>query len=361
MRRIISVVGARPQFVKAAVVAHAFAAKADVDHYIVHTGQHFDGNMSDVFFAELQIPAPRYRLAVHGLSHGAMTGRMLEQIESIFLTERPEAVVVYGDTNSTLAGALAAVKLHIPVAHVEAGLRSANRAMPEEINRIATDHVSDVLFTPNETALRQLLLEGLSESSIENVGDVMFDACLRYGASAEKKFDPKDYGLECSGFTLATIHRAENTDDRTRLAGIFEGLRRSGRPVLLPLHPRTRDKLTDYQLAVPSNVTILDPVGFMTMLQLERYASCIATDSGGVQKEAFFMRKPCVTMRDETEWTELVESGWNTLVGADPDRISSAIREARGPTVWPNFYGDGHASEKVVERVLSLCAERGQD
>lgn len=290
-----------------------------------------------------------------------MTGRMLEQIEEIFLNDRPDAVVVYGDTNSTLAGALAAVKLHIPVAHVRSGLRSGNRAMPEEINRIVTDHVSDVLFAPNETAVRQLLSEGLSKAYIENVGDVMFDACLRYGAATDvDKFNLRDYGLESLGFTLATIHRAENTDDRTRLAGIFEGLRRSRGPVLLPLHPRTRDKIAAYQLAVPSNVIILDPVGFVTMLQLERYASCVATDSGGVQKEAFFMRKPCVTMRNETEWTELVESGWNMLVGSDPERISSAILNAKAPAIWPKFYGDGRASEKVATRVLALSAERGR-
>jgi UDP-GlcNAc3NAcA epimerase len=357
MKKIYSIVGARPQFVKAAVVAHAFALQSAVEHHLIHTGQHFDENMSDIFFTELEIPAPRYSLSVSSLSHGAMTGRMLEQIEDIFLKDRPAAVIVYGDTNTTLAGALAAVKLHIPVAHVESGLRSMNRAMPEEINRVATDHVSDLLFAPNETAVRQLRVEGLPEDKIHNVGDVMFDACLRYG-----KVDDAGHtiletlGLKPLGYTLATVHRAENTDSRDRLTAILEGLRLSATQVILPLHPRTRNKIAAFGLSIPDNVRVLEPVGFRAMLQLERNARCLATDSGGVQKEAFFMQRPCVTMRNETEWTELVDSGWNVLVGANTERIKTAIIEAVEPTVWPAFYGDGDASGKIVTRILDLSA-----
>lgn len=357
MKKIFSIVGARPQFVKAAVVAHAFARQSAVQHHLIHTGQHFDENMSDIFFDELEIPAPRHNLTVSGLPHGAMTGRMLEQIEAILLEDRPAVVIVYGDTNSTLAGALAAVKLHIPVAHVEAGLRSMNRAMPEEINRVATDHVSDLLFAPNETAMRQLRLEGMPEGKILNVGDVMFDACLRYGKVDDTGHSVLEtLGLKSLEYTLATVHRAENTDSHDRLAAILEGLRLSGMQVILPLHPRTRDKIAAFGLSIPGNVRVLEPVGFRAMLQLERNARCLATDSGGVQKEAFFMQRPCVTMRDETEWTELVDSGWNVLVGANAERIKAAIVEATAPTVWPAFYGDGDASGKIVGRILDLSA-----
>lgn len=355
MKTIYSIVGARPQFVKAAVVAHAFARHASIRHDLIHTGQHFDENMSDVFFSELEIPAPRHNLSVSNLPHGAMTGRMLERIERVLLEDRPAAVIVYGDTNSTLAGALAAVKLHIPVAHVESGLRSMNRAMPEEINRIATDHVSDLLFAPNENAVRQLRAEGLSEHKIHNVGDVMFDACLRYGnADAKGRSILDTLGLEPLGYTLATVHRAENTDSCERLAGILEGFRLSRMSIILPLHPRTRGKISSFGLSIPDNVRVLEPIGFRAMLQLERHAHCLATDSGGVQKEAFFMRRPCVTLRDETEWTELVDSGWNVLVGANSERIKTGIVEAAEPKAWPTFYGDGDASNKVVTRVLEL-------
>ncbi|GAB3629050.1 UDP-N-acetyl glucosamine 2-epimerase [Pandoraea terrae] len=356
MKKVYSIVGARPQFVKAAVVAHAFAREAQAEHHLIHTGQHFDENMSDIFFSELEIPAPLHRLAVGGLSHGAMTGRMLEQVEDIFLKNRPDAVIVYGDTNSTLAGALAAVKLHIPVAHVEAGLRSKNRAMPEEINRIATDHVSDLLFAPNDTAVKQLLSEGLPASKVSNVGDVMFDACLRYAQGTGDDSILAALDVAPLGYTLATVHRAENTDSPDRLAGILEGFRRVGSPIVLPLHPRTRGKIEAFGLQVPPNVKLITPVGFRAMLELERHARCIATDSGGVQKEAFFMRKPCVTMRDETEWTELVQSGWNVLVGANSAFIADAIAGAAAPADWPAFYGDGDASGKIVAQVLALPA-----
>ena len=357
--RFLSVVGARPQFVKAAVVAHAFEEVHGVSHELIHTGQHYDFAMSEIFFAELGIRQPKHRLEFGGLSHGAMTGRMLEGIETILLAERPDAVVVYGDTNSTLAGALAAVKLHIPVAHVEAGLRSMNRAMPEEINRIVADHVCDLLFVPNETAHRQLLLEGMSASNISVVGDVMFDAALRFAGDPAAGLGMLDsIGVRPQSYALATVHRAENTDDRARLAGVLEGLARAGEAVVLPLHPRTRQKLTDFGLAPPERVRVIEPVGFIQMLQLERNARCVITDSGGVQKEAFFFRRPCVTLRDETEWTELVDSGWNRLVGCDPTRIAEAVRTASAPADWPAFYGDGKASEKIVAHLQAFCSAR---
>jgi UDP-GlcNAc3NAcA epimerase len=284
---------------------------------------------------------------------------MLEGLEKILLADRPDAVVVYGDTNSTLAGALAAVKLHIPVAHVEAGLRSMNRAMPEEINRIVADHVCDLLFAPNEPAHRQLLAEGMPESQIEVVGDVMFDAALRFAGdqgAGLRVLEP--IGVLPQAYALATVHRAENTDDPERLAGIFEGLARTREPVVLPLHPRTRQKLSEFGLKPPANVRVIDPVGFIQMLQLERNARCVVTDSGGVQKEAFLFRRPCVTLRDETEWTELVDSGWNRLVGCDPTRIAHAIETAEAPADWPAFYGDGRASEKIVARLQAFCSAR---
>lgn len=357
MQKIFSIIGARPQFVKAAVVAHAFAKSANVAHHLIHTGQHFDENMSDVFFNELEIPAPLYQLAISGLSHGAMTGRMLEQIEEIFLRDRPAAVVVYGDTNSTLAGALAAVKLHIPVVHVEAGLRSRNRAMPEEINRIATDHVSDLLFAPNATSFEQLISEGIPATKISIVGDVMLDASLRYAATDSSNHNIlESLDIEPGSYVLATVHRAENTDSVERLAGILAGFSLIDEVIVLPLHPRTKGKMATFNLEMPSNVRVVEPLGFRAMLQLERHARCVITDSGGVQKEAFFMRKPCVTLRDETEWIELVDAGWNTLVGTNPDRIANAVRGAAPLESWPDLYGDGHASEKIVAKVLDLPA-----
>jgi UDP-GlcNAc3NAcA epimerase len=354
MKKVYSIVGARPQFVKAAVVAHAFSRQANVEHHLIHTGQHFDENMSAVFFDQLEIPAPLHQLDIGGLSHGAMTGRMLERLEAIFVQERPDAIVVYGDTNSTLAGALAAVKIHIPVAHVEAGLRSMNRAMPEEINRIATDHVSDLLFAPHPAAAEQLQAEGIPTSKISIVGDVMLDASVRYSRTDVAEDIVAALNLKPGNYALATVHRAENTDSRTRLDGILTGFRLVNEQIVLPLHPRTRGKIAEFGLEIPGNVTLIEPVGFHAMLQLERHARCVITDSGGVQKEAFFMRKPCITLRDETEWTELVKSGWNVLVGANPEQIKDAVASAAAPAVWPSLYGEGDASDKIVARILEL-------
>ncbi len=348
--KVVTVIGARPQFIKAAVVSRALAS-AGVAEAIVHTGQHFDANMSDVFFDQLEIPRPAHHLGIGGGSHGSNIGRMIEAIETVLMEARPHWVLVYGDTDSTLAGALAAVKLHIPVAHVEAGLRSFNRRMPEEINRVLTDHAASLLFAPTAAAVRHLADEGLSGSAVELVGDVMYDAALFYGAKAERTSTVlAAAGLHPKQYVLATIHRAENTDDRERLATILEGLTACGRTVVLPLHPRTRSRLAGFSLAVPANVRVIDPVGYLDMVMLEKEACLIATDSGGVQKEAFFHRVPCVTLRDETEWVELVDAGWNRLAppraGADIGAAMAAAIGSRGHDVRP--YGQGNAAALIA-------------
>ena len=328
---VITVVGARPQFIKAAVVSRAFVA-IGIDERIVHTGQHFDANMSDVFFEELGIPSPTQHLGIGGGTHGQNTGRMIEAIESVLAGDRPHVVVVYGDTDSTLAGALAAVKMHIPVAHVEAGLRSFNRRMPEEINRVLTDHAAEILFAPTEAAVEHLRAEGIAGPSVKLVGDVMYDACLLYGAKADGVSDVlARLGLQRGAYALATIHRAENTDDRNRLASILDG----------------------FGLRVPDNMRLTDPVGYLDMVMLEKHARLIATDSGGVQKEAFFHRIPCITLRDETEWVELVEAGWNRLVPpGDSGAIAAAMSEASGRLGREIFpYGSGKAAEEIAKHL----------
>jgi UDP-GlcNAc3NAcA epimerase len=348
MLKVTTVIGARPQFIKAATVSREFSLRGDVEEVIVHTGQHYDANMSDIFFEELQIPRPRHQLGIGGGSHGAMTGRMLMAIEEVILSEGPDVVLVYGDTNSTLAAALAATKLHVPVAHVEAGLRSFNRKMPEEINRILTDHSSDFLFAPTATATANLRAEGLADEKVRLVGDVMFDAALFYKDRARAPTWFVQSGIAEGAFVLATIHRAENTDSPERLQGILDGLARAGMPVLLPLHPRTRTKVAELNLQVADNIRLVEPLGYLEMVWLEAGAALIATDSGGVQKEAFFHQKPCVTLRDETEWVELIESGWNRLAGADAERIAYAIANAHMPPTHPSLYGRGNAAAEIV-------------
>jgi UDP-GlcNAc3NAcA epimerase len=349
--KIITIIGARPQFVKSATISRELALHKDVREVIVHTGQHFDPNMSDVFFEELAIPTPSYNLGIGGGSHGTMTGRQLEAIEDVLEVEKPDRVVVYGDTNSTLAGALAAAKLNISVAHVEAGLRSFNRRMPEEINRILTDHASDILLAPTATAIANLRREGLPEGRLHLVGDVMFDAALYNRTRSKMPSWFSDLKLERNQFILATIHRAENTDDPVRLRSIFDGLASSGNAVVLPLHPRTRACIQRYEITPAPCVYLVSPVSYLEMAWLEANALLIATDSGGVQKEAYFYRKPCVTLRDETEWIELVDTGWNILVGADAIQIGRAIVNPPTPSADP-FYGDGNAASKIVEWVL---------
>jgi UDP-GlcNAc3NAcA epimerase len=353
MTRILTVIGARPQFIKAAAVSRRIAQMPGLSETLIHTGQHYDANMSDVFFDELDIPKPAHHLGIGGGGHGAMTGRMLEAIEALLQADRPDVLMVYGDTNSTLAGALAAAKLHIPVAHVEAGLRSFNRRMPEEINRILTDHCADFLFTPTTTATRNLLAEGMDRGRIVECGDVMFDAALHFGQrAAATGAGAARFGLPPGRYVLATVHRQENTDDPARLAAIIGGLAdvAAELPVVLPLHPRTRVRLQASNLgAALAVLTVIDPVGYLDMVGLERDAAVIATDSGGVQKEAFFHKVPCVTLRDETEWVELVAAGWNRLVPPnDRQAIRAAVTGALGTTgeaVEP--YGQGEAAKAI--------------
>lgn len=355
--KIVTVVGARPQFVKAAVVSHAFSLAGGIEEVVVHTGQHYDTNMSDIFFEELKIAAPQYNLMIGGGSHGAMTGRQLEAIEKVLIDERPDWVLVYGDTNSTLAGALAAAKLCIPVVHVEAGLRSFNRHMPEEINRIMTDHIASLLLTPSAMSDINLANEGLPSEKIVNVGDVMFDAMLFYKPHARRPSALDALLDETDDFLLATIHRAENTDNPSRLRGILEGLSLADKQVVLPLHPRTREKFKMLSMALPEKLHIIDPVGYLEMLWLEERCMTVVTDSGGVQKEAFFHGKRCVTMRDETEWVELVDLGLNELVGADTQRIASAIARADRPIDSNHdLFGDGNASNRVVKALMTAAS-----
>lgn len=354
--KIVTVVGARPQFIKAAAVSRVIRETAAdrLSEVIVHTGQHFDDNMSKVFFDELEIPAPDYDLEVSGGPHGEMTGRMLERLERVLLDERPDRVLVYGDTNSTLAGALTAVKLQMPVAHVEAGLRSFNRRMPEEINRVVVDHVSNLLFCPTATAVNRLRAEGVVEG-VHQCGDVMFDiACFYRERARQRSTVLARLSLEGTRFALATCHRAENTDDGARLDSILSALRciAADVPVVLPLHPRTRKMIDEFALTpLLDGVTVLEPLPFLDMIALEQAAALILTDSGGVQKEAFFFEVPCVTLRDETEWVETVDAGANVLAGADDERITAAAMRAlaaghRAPLPQP--FGDGAAAGRIV-------------
>lgn len=360
--KILTILGARPQFIKAATVSRVLQAQEDVREVLVHTGQHFDENMSDIFFDELEIPKPKYHLGIGGGNHGQQTGRMLEAIENVLLEEQPDWVLVYGDTNSTLAGALSSVKLHVPVAHVEAGLRSFNRKMPEEINRIMTDHIAEILFAPTDIASRHLKNEGIPSHKIQLVGDVMYDASLFYGNKAEKKstiLQTRD--LKAGKYILSTVHRSENTDDPEKLKDIFDALSviSNDLPVVLPLHPRTRKALNGRGMlnSVESNITVVPPLGYLDMAMLEKYAKVVVTDSGGVQKEAFFYSVPCVTLRDETEWVELVDLGWNTL--APPETVESVVTKIRkvlsrppGKTAAP--YGKGDSAERIVQILKSF-------
>lgn len=349
--KILTVVGARPQFIKAATISRVIESMSDVEEIIVHTGQHFDKNMSDVFFEEMRIPRPDYNLAIASLSHGAMTGRMLEAIETIILDERPDWVLVYGDTNSTLAGALAASKLRVKVAHVEAGLRSFNMNMPEEQNRILTDRISTVLFCPTQTAVNNLNNEGYEQFDIDvvNVGDVMFDAANFYSGYARKP-DWLDQFELSHNYALATIHRAENTDNLDRLHEIVRSLNEIHKitPVILPLHPRTRKKLE--KLNIRLNVHVVEPVGYLEMVFLLKNCRVVLSDSGGVQKEAYFFKKSCLILREETEWIELVECGANHIVGANYQRIMEKFVSLRTSISFNSaFYGEGDAAEKIVK------------
>ncbi len=349
--KIVTIVGARPQFIKAAPVSKVL--RRQHREVLVHTGQHYDREMSDIFFTELAIPRPDYELGIGSGSHGWQTGQMLMRVEEVLQAERPDWVLVYGDTNSTLAGALAAVKLGIPVAHVEAGLRSFNRSMPEEHNRVLTDHCADLLFCPTQTAVDLLAAEGVTQG-VHLVGDVMFDAARQFAeAAAARATILARLGLAPRGYALATLHRPYNTDDPARLRLVLDALNRLELPVVFPVHPRTRARLAEMGTAecagtLATGLHCVEPVGYLDMLALEQSARLILTDSGGVQKEAYFFGVPCVTLRPETEWVETVQTGWNRLAWGDAETVLAA---ARGP--WPGdapppIFGDGHAAERIA-------------
>ena len=356
--KIVTILGARPQFIKAGSVSREIVKHKEIEEVLVHTGQHYDANMSDIFFDEMKIPKPNYFLGIGGKSHGAMTGQMIEKIEEVCIKEKPDWVLVYGDTNSTLAGAIVSSKLHIKLAHIEAGLRSFNMKMPEEVNRILTDRVSNILFCPTDTAVKNLKKEGFpflmtnGEQRIANVGDVMQDGAIFYKhLSVKPSIDFKD------NFILCTIHRAENTDDEVRLKSIFDALNEIAieKQIILPLHPRTK-KIIDNLNLMTENLTIIDPVGYLEMVWLIDHCSLVMTDSGGLQKEAYFFKKQCITLRDDTEWVELIDIGVNTLVGADKTKILKAYKNNNTFKLEDNkidLYGGGHASENIVSKLIA--------
>jgi len=374
MLSLLSVVGARPQFIKAAVVSRLIRSsqyRDTIHECLVHTGQHYDDNMSAVFFREMEIPEPDINLQIGSGTHGAMTGAMLAQLERVMMEKKPDAVLVYGDTNSTLAGALAASKLHIPVVHIEAGLRSFMMAMPEEQNRIVADRLSSVLFCPTKTAIENLEHEGIpykqpktvsaDEKAVFLSGDVMLDASLYY-RQKQKAMPPRAgcASLVQRPFYLATLHRAENTDDPLRLAAIVKALNEFDTlPAVLPLHPRTRKILSQEGLEFAAHIHVIDPVGYFDMLALEDRCQFVVTDSGGVQKEAYFFGKPCITLRDSTEWVELVQHGWNMLVGANTEKILAALQSMPRYGEAVQLYGDGHAGEFIVQTLLNIFSEEG--
>jgi UDP-GlcNAc3NAcA epimerase len=344
--RVVSIIGARPQFIKAAVVSRALRRRHV--EVLVHTGQHYDANMSAIFFDELDLPEPDVNLGVGSGLHGEQTGAMLAGIEQVLLRERPAWVLVYGDTNSTLAGALAAAKLHIPVAHVEAGLRSFNRRMPEEINRVVTDHLSVALFCPSQTAVDNLAAEGITHG-VHLVGDVMADA-LAFAVERAKTGSSvlARLGVCERGYLLVTVHRAENTDDALRLGNILQALNALEEPVLFPVHPRTRKAIAALGLRLAPHVRLLEPIGYLDMVRLEQLARLILTDSGGIQKEAYWLGVPCVTLREETEWVETVQAGWNILAGAGTDRIVQVVRNMVPPATRAGLYGGTNVARRCV-------------
>ncbi len=354
MKKIVTVIGARPQFIKAAAVSKAISEHPDLSEVIIHTGQHFDDNMSAVFFDQMQIPRPDYMLDIHSLSHGAMTGRMIEKIEDILLAEQPDLLMVYGDTNSTLAGALAASKLQIPIAHVEAGLRSFNMRMPEEINRILTDRIATKLFCPTPTAKENLIREGFQDfdSQIFISGDVMYDAALMF---SERSIRPEGVDIP-EAFILATVHRQENTDDLERLSAIIQSMNQIASEIALvfPVHPRTLKLLSNGGLPELSDeIFTIPPVGYLEVLHLLKNCQMVVTDSGGMQKEAYFFEKPCITLREETEWTELTDAGYNKICGSNSNTILKAFNHFRSKKIRfkPGLYGDGQAARLIATKL----------
>ena len=358
MKKLVTILGARPQFIKAAVLSRIISQRQEISEVIIHTGQHFDKNMSDIFFQEMEIPKPAYNFDINGVSHGAMTGRMLEKIEEVLLVEKPSLVLVYGDTNSTLAGALAAKKLGIKVAHVEAGLRSFNMGMPEEVNRILTDRISDLLFCPTESAVSNLKKEGFDHFGSELVmcGDIMRDSVAYYGQFSSEKSDLIDQlSLRNNDFVLATIHRQENTDDRSNLESIIKGLNEIVKlsTVVLPMHPRTKAAIDKFGIHFEGIVT--DPLGYFDMLELLKHCKMVITDSGGLQKEAYFNGKPCIVIREETEWVELVAHHYAVIVGSKTDKIIEAYNlfKDRKPVFDKNLYGK-NVGETIYQMISTM-------
>lgn len=357
--KIVTIVGARPQFIKAAALSRAIKKFPEITEVIVHTGQHFDQKMSNIFFEEMEIPSPKYNLNINGLNHGAMTGQMLEGVEKILMEEKPDAIVVYGDTNSTLAGSLAAIKLHMPVIHIEAGLRSFNLQMPEEINRILTDRVSKLLCCPTEAAIDNLKKEGFDyyPCKVVKTGDLMEDAARYYAKVASEKSNIiATHNLVSNNFVLGTIHRAENTDNPENLKNMVKALDAINQimPVIIPLHPRTKKIIENLKISV--GFKIIEPVGYFDMINLIQNSNLVITDSGGLQKEAFFFRKFCITTREQTEWVELVENGYNFIAGTDEERIVSIFTKLNA-TEFPkalNLYGNGNAADEICKAILSL-------
>jgi len=347
--KVLTVVGARPQFIKAALVSRAIRARGDLTETLVHTGQHYDPAMSDIFFSQLDLAAPQYNLGVGSGSHAWQTGEMMARLEPIVSAATPDWLLIYGDTNSTLAAALVASKLHLPVAHVEAGLRSYNRRMPEEVNRIVADVLATALFAPTETAVANLAREGITRG-VYLVGDVMLDLLQQARPRADAGGMLASLGLAHESYYLATVHRAENTNDPARLVRLLECLGLLASPVVFPVHPRTRRVIqaSGWEPRPGADLRLVDPVGYLEMIELESHARAVLTDSGGVQKEAYFLGRPCITLRDETEWTETLEGGWNTLVGTEPERVHAALdRSPTGP-IRLDAFGNGAAAEQVV-------------
>lgn len=362
--KIITIVGARPQFIKAAPFSEVF--RKENKEILIHTGQHYDENMSEIFFQELKIPKPDYNLCVGSGFHGEQTGKMLIGIEKIIHKEHPDGVLVYGDTNSTLAGALAASKLHVPVFHAESGLRSYNKLMPEEQNRVLTDHISSLLLCPTETAVKNLKREGIVKGVV-NTGDIMYDAVLRNFEISKNKYGQGKWlnilnkaneitlSVEVNEYYLATIHRAENTDDKNKLIEIFSALEDLSKPVIVPIHPRTKTKVREIDIRL-SNVSIVEPVGYLLMLYLVANSSMVITDSGGLQKEAYFLKTPCTTLRDQTEWVETLDNGWNTLSSVDHNKILYNVNRDVSTCVKKDgdeLFGDGNAAWKIYESIIN--------
>jgi UDP-GlcNAc3NAcA epimerase len=362
MKKILTVVGARPQFIKAGVVSRVIRDNFSdqLEEILIHTGQHYDKDMSDIFFKQLDLPQPKANLEIGSSSHGEQTGKMLSLLEKILLQEKPDMVVVYGDTNSTLAGALAAVKIHLPVAHVEAGLRSWNRRMPEEINRVMVDHISSLLFCPSDVSINNLKKEGILEGVVKT-GDVMYDSALYCAKKAEQEKESfnrtcKEFNISAGNYFLATVHRAENTDQIENLKQIISSFEKLPQKVVWPVHPRTKKTIEENKIVCGNNVVLTSPFSYLDMILFLKNAAMVLTDSGGVQKEAMFFETPCVTLRSETEWTETLESGWNLLSGIDSSQILKTV-EAHSSTPKKNaeqIYGTGKSADKVITAILSF-------